>query len=259
MHELRDGESRVALVVGGLGGIGRAICADLTGNGVRVVVVDVPEAVVASGEVFAGEAVIAGDIVGNVDAAVSETVTRFGRLDVAVNLVGMNIFADLLDLSDTDWQRIVDVNLTSVFKLSCAVAGYLRGAGRGGSIVHFTSVTSVFGSPGQAAYAAAKAAVASLVKSMAVEWAPYGIRVNAISPVMTRTGINAAWLDEDPERTRRIASRIPVGRLGKPEDYVGLVRFLTAPEESSFITWQTIFADGGTSLVHPLLGVRGGA
>ena len=258
--EPRDSvKGRIALVTGGLGGIGRAVCADLKKHGMHVVAADREAAVEAArdGQDFA-DMLLAGDIVSDSGRLVREALAACGRVDAVINLVGMNIFADLLDISDEQWDEVVGLNLTGAFRISRAAAREMVGSGGGGSIVHFTSVTSLFGSPGQAAYAAAKAGLANLVKSMAVEWAPHKIRVNAVSPVMTRTAINASWLDEDPERSARIASRIPVGRLGTPDDFSGLVRFLVS-EEASFITGQTFFADGGTSLVHPLLGVRGAA
>jgi NAD(P)-dependent dehydrogenase (short-subunit alcohol dehydrogenase family) len=250
-------EGRVALVTGAVGGIGRAVCTALVDSGMRVVGADLPAAVKAVADSDC-HTLLGGDITVDSDRMVEEAVVACGRLDAVVNLVGMNIFADLLDLTDADWDRVMSINLTGAYRLSRAAAGHLTGAGHGGSIVHFTSVTSLFGSPGQAAYAAAKAGLANLVKSMSVEWAPYGIRVNAVSPVMTRTPINADWLDEDQERAGRIAAKIPLGRLGSPTDYAGLVRFLVS-DEASFVTGQTVFADGGTSLVHPLLGVRGTA
>lgn len=257
MSDSADVEGRVALVTGALGGIGRAVCTALVRAGMRVVGADLPAAVDTTHDSEC-HTLLGGDITTDSDRLVSEAVATCGRLDTVVNLVGMNIFADLLDLSDADWDRVLSINLTGAYRLSRAAAGHMSRAGHGGSIVHFTSVTSLFGSPGQAAYAAAKAGLANLVKSMSVEWAPYGIRVNAVSPVMTRTPINADWLDSDRERAGRIAAKIPLGRLGSPDDYAGLVRFLVS-DEAGFVTGQTVFADGGTSLVHPLLGVRGNA
>jgi glucose 1-dehydrogenase len=258
--EPRDNvKGRIALVVGGLGGIGRAVCSDLRRHGMLVIAADQTAAVEnEQANLDCTEMLLAGDIVSDSDRLVRDVVAAYGRVDAVINLVGMNIFADLLDISDEQWDQVVSLNLTGAFRLSRAAAREMVESNRSGSIIHFTSVTSLFGSPGQAAYAAVKAGLANLVKSMAVEWAPHRIRVNAVSPVMTRTSINANWLDDDPERSGRIASRIPAGRLGAPDDYAGLVRFLVS-DEADFITGQTFLADGGTSLVHPLLGVRGAA
>ena len=189
---------------------------------------------------------------------VGETCDKYGRIDALVNLVGANVFCDLRDLSLEEWDLMLRTNLTAAFMISTSVARVLKRQGGGGSILHFSSTTSQFGSPGQAAYAAAKAALNSLVKSMAIEWSREKIRVNAISPIMTRTAINADWLDEDPQREARIASQIPLGRLGAPGDYAGMVKLMVS-DELPFMTGQIIFIDGGASVVHPLLPPRGAA
>lgn len=123
----------------------------------------------------------------------------------------------------------------------------------GGRIINFISVTALRGSPGQAAFAAAKAGLVNLTKSMALEWAGHGVRVNAVSPVMTETPINADWLAADPDRKAGIVRRIPIGRLGRPDDVVGPVIFL-ASRASAFMLGQTLFVDGGSSVTHPLFG-----
>jgi NAD(P)-dependent dehydrogenase (short-subunit alcohol dehydrogenase family) len=249
-------ERPVVLVVGAAGGIGSEVCRALSQAGHLVVGGDarIPDTFDRS----LCDVVLAGDIVTQADDLVADAIAAAGHLDAVVNLVGFNTFADMLDISPDIWRNLLDVNLTGAFMLSCAAARHMRTRGRGGSIVHFTSVTSLFGSPGQAVYAAAKAGLGNLVKSMALEWAPFGVRVNAVSPVMTRTPINAQWLDDDPTRGERIAAKIPLGRLGTPRDFAGIVRFLIS-DEAAFITGQTVYADGGTSVVHPLLGVRGNA
>jgi NAD(P)-dependent dehydrogenase (short-subunit alcohol dehydrogenase family) len=188
----------------------------------------------------------------SVERMVQHTLERLGALDVFVNMVGLNVFANLFDLSDEDWTRTVHINLSGPFLASRAAARVMAQQ-NGGRIINFVSVTALRGSPGQAANAAAKAGVINLTMSMALEWAPLGIRVNAISPVMTETAINADWLAAEPGRKAAIARRIPAGRLGQPEDFVGPVVFL-ASDASRFMYGQTLFVDGGASVTHPLVG-----
>lgn len=244
----------VVLVAGAGGGIGQAVSAGLAAAGGTVVGADLAPPDVSEVAYPGCSVSLTGDIRRDAQRLVDDAVAGAGRVDAVVNMVGTQVFADLLDVTDEDWADLLDANLSGAFRLSRAAVRHMSEAGHGGSLVHFSSVTSLFGSPGQAPYAAAKAGLGSLVKSMAVEWAPLGIRVNAVSPVMTRTAINAAWLDAEPTRGSDIAAKIPLGRLGRPSDYVGLVRLLIS-DEASFITGQTIYADGGASLVHPLLGV----
>lgn len=248
-------EGKVVLVTGAFGGIGSAVCRELIREGARLVAADLAEAAPPADISASCELILDGKLEEDSNRFVGKTKEQCGSLDAVVNLVGMNVFADLLDLSTSDWDLVLRTNLTSAFSLSVAAARAMASQGRGGSIVHFSSTTSIFGSPGQAAYAAAKAALNSLVKSMAVEWSPLQIRVNAVSPIMTRTRINADWLDEDAERQQNIAARIPLGRLGQPEDYAALCALLIS-DDLPFMTGQTVFIDGGASLVHPLLGSR---
>lgn len=256
LFQLND---RGVLVVGGAGGIGRAIVLGLAAAGADVVIADIAvdqaEEVAAEARALGRRAsALPGNITDRsaVDEIVGETIKKVGRLDALVNTVGLNVFADMFDLSDADWDRVLDINLNGAFRISRAAARRMADQGRG-SIVNFISVTALRGSPGQAAYAAAKAGLVNLTKSMALEWSRYGIRVNAVSPIMTETAINAAWLAADPNRKASIARRIPAGRLGKPEDFVGPVIFLVS-EASEFMLGQTLYVDGGASVSHPLFG-----
>ena len=254
-----DLSGRVALVAGGAGGIGRAVVLGLAAHGADVAVADLAreqaEAVAADVQ-RAGRRSLAlsADITdaASADRMVGDTLAELGRLEIFVNAVGLNVFANAFDLTESDWERVLRINLTGAFLASRAAARAMVPMGKG-RIVNVASVTALRGSPGQAAYAAAKAALVNLTKSLALEWAQHGIRVNAISPVMTETPINAAWLNEEPERKAAIARRIPAGRLGRPEDFAGPVVFL-ASDASDFVYGQTLFVDGGASVTHPLFG-----
>lgn len=258
MSGLFDLTSRVAAVCGGAGGIGTHVSVGLAEHGAVVAVVDIARSGaerVAEQIRSMGRTAIAltGDIAAPDEAErlVGRVVEELGGLDVLVNAVGLNVFKDALDLSEEEIDRVLSLNLTAALHISRAAARLMRERG-GGKIIHFSSVTALFGSPGQSVYAAAKAGLVNLTKSLALEWAPYNIQVNAVSPVMTETPINAAWLAADPERKQAIAVTIPAGRLGRPEDLIGPVVFL-ASRASDFVLGQTLFVDGGTSAVHPLI------
>jgi 2-deoxy-D-gluconate 3-dehydrogenase len=257
-HELFDLRERVAAVCGGAGGIGRRVARGVAEYGAAVVVVDIDAAGAAAAareiEALGGRAAaVAGDITtsGGASRCVDAAVAHFGRLDVLVNAVGANIFKLAADLGEDEIQCLLTLNLTAALLVSRAAAEEMRERG-GGKIINFASVTALFGSPGQSVYAAAKAGLVNLTKSLALEWAADNIQVNAVSPVMTETAINAAWLAEHPDRKAAIARTIPAGRLGRPDDLVGPVVFL-ASRASDFVTGQTLFVDGGTGAVHPLV------
>jgi len=256
--DLFDLTGRIAAVCGGAGGIGGRVAAGLARQGASVAVVDLDEEgagrVAHDIQALGGRATaVSADIATSIAATrcVDAVVKELGALDVLVNAVGFNIFKPVLELTDDEIQRLVSLNLTSALLISRAAVPAMRRRG-GGKIINFASVTALFGSPGQSVYAAAKAGLVNLTKSMALEWAPYHIQVNAVSPVMTETAINAAWLAANPDRKAGIASAIPAGRLGRPDDLVGPVVFL-ASRASDFVLGQTLYVDGGTGAVHPLL------
>jgi 2-dehydro-3-deoxy-D-gluconate 5-dehydrogenase len=252
-------QDRVALIVG-VGGIGETLAVALAEAGARVAVADrsaerarsVSAKLATTG---ADNIALAGDITDAREAnrLIDSTASSFGRIDGLINTVGVNVFRPLIEIAETEWDAVMAANLKGAFLISQAAARIMRDQETGGRIVHLGSVTALFGSPGQAVYAAAKAAAVHLVKSMALEWLPYGIRVNAISPVLTETDINRDWLDARPARRADLAARIPAGRLATPDDFVGPVLFLLS-ELSNFVFGQTLYVDGGTSVVHPLLG-----
>lgn len=253
-------DSKIALIAGGAGGIGHVLARGLARFGATVIIADIDtERTNEISEALADEGYKARAIAVDITEArsikdmVSTVVSEFNRLDVFVNTVGQNVFMDSLELPEDDWEQVLRLNLTGAFLASREAAKVMVASETGGSIINFASVTALRGSPGQAAYAAAKAALVNLTKSMALEWIKHDIRVNGISPVMTETPINTEWLNAVPDRKESIARRIPIGRLGVPDDYVGPVIFL-ASEASRFMIGQTLFIDGGASVTHPLFG-----
>ena len=178
-----------------------------------------------------------------VDGAVAATVREFGRLDVLVDCAGVSHGGTLLDLDPAEWERVIAVNLTGMFHLGKAAARQMVRQGGGGSIINVTSQLAEVARPERAAYVASKGGGRSLTHAMALDLAAHGIRVNAIAPGPTLTGLTRAGY-ADPERRRATIAQIPLGRLGDPQDLVGAILFL-ASDDSVWATGSTVTVDGG--------------
>ena len=177
----------------------------------------------------------------NMAEAMAWAQERRGHLDIFVNAAGVQLRKAAIDVTPADWDRMIDVNLKGVFFGCQAAAKWM--AGRGGSIINLTSLTSVIGLPSLSVYGACKGGVTQLVKSFAVEWAPLGIRVNAIGPGRIRTPMTEPLFQEESVRDS-FAGLIPQGRAGVPDDLVGAAIFL-ASDASAYMTGQTLYVDGG--------------
>ena len=164
-----------------------------------------------------------------VDAAIAAVVREFGRLDIVLELAGISHRLNFLDLDAGTWDRIIAVNLTGMFHLGQAAARQMVRQGEGGSIINVTSQLAEVARPERAAYVASKGGARSLTHAMAVDLAAHGIRVNAIAPGPTLTGLTRASYT-DPENRRATEALIPLGRLGQPDDLVGAVLFLASDE-----------------------------
>jgi NAD(P)-dependent dehydrogenase (short-subunit alcohol dehydrogenase family) len=241
---------KVALVAGAGGGIGGAAAEGLAREGAAVVCADIDaraaEAAAARIGAAGGRATaIALDVRDRsaVDAAVAATVRQFGRLDVLLDCAGISDGGSFLDLDHEKWERVVAVNLTGMFHLGQAAARQMVRQGGGGSIVNVTSQLAEVARPGGANYIASKGGGRSLTQAMALDLAPHGIRVNAVAPGPTLTGMTGARY-ADPERRRATIAQIPLGRLGDPQDLVGAILFL-ASDESRWVTGSTVTVDGG--------------
>lgn len=243
-------EGKVALIAGAGGGIGGAGAGALGREGAAVLCADIDPAaaearaaqVRAAGGRATGLALDVRDRAA-VDAAIAATVREFGKLDILVDCAGVSQTAGFLDLDAGEWDRIIGVNLTGMFHLGQAAARQMVRQGEGGSIVNITSQLAEVARPERAAYVASKGGGRSLTHAMALELAPHSIRVNAIAPGPTLTGLTRASY-ADPERRRATIAQIPLGRLGEPEDMVGAILFL-ASDESRWVTGSTVTVDGG--------------
>jgi NAD(P)-dependent dehydrogenase (short-subunit alcohol dehydrogenase family) len=245
-----DGKSVV--LTGGASGIGRASARMLAAEGAAVVIGDVDEAAAAvAAEIndSGGRATFArtdvrswSDVQHLVEAAVEE----HGRLDAIVNNVGVAIGGSAGEMSEDDWNRVIDINLTGVWRGMRYAIPEMRKAG-GGSIVNVSSVQSLVGFIGWAGYAASKGGINALTQQAAVEYAPDGIRVNAVIPGTILTGMNEGILAEHPDPDGLMAewtAMHPVGRIGQPEEVATAVVYL-ASDESSFVTGMLLRVDGG--------------
>jgi NAD(P)-dependent dehydrogenase (short-subunit alcohol dehydrogenase family) len=176
-------------------------------------------------------------------AAVQLVVDRFGHLDSLVNVSGVTGPGPTADVDEHDWDRLVDVHLGGSLRTSQAAFPALRASDRA-AVVHVASVAARLGLPQRASYCAAKAGIEGLCRTLAVEWAQYGIRVNAIAPGYVRTDpvgrmIERGFVDEEA-----LTARIPMSRLARPEEIATVIAFLISPD-ASYVTGETIFIDGG--------------
>ncbi len=244
--ELKD---KVAVVIGGTSGIGRAIAHGLAEAGADVVPTsrraDQVDAATTEIEARGRRTLrVTSDVADreSLQKVLDECVKTFGKVDILVNSAGRTKRAPTLDFPDADWNEIFETNLTGTLR-SCQVFGrhmIERGYGR---IINIASLSTFVALFEVAAYSASKAAVASLTKSLAIEWAPHGVCVNAIAPGVFRTALNQKLLDET-ERGREFLLRTPMKRFGKVEELAGAAVFL-ASDAASFVTGEILVVDGG--------------
>jgi NAD(P)-dependent dehydrogenase (short-subunit alcohol dehydrogenase family) len=246
-------DGKTAIVTGAGGGIGFAIAQRFLREGAKVMVADIDQ---EKGERAERDLAKLGEVqfvktdIGkrlDIHNLVAATIDAFGDIDVLVNNAAIVHGADFLDLKEADFDRVLRVNLKGSFLAGQAVARYMvdkvKAGGAAGSIVNMSSVNAVFAIAEQLAYSVSKGGVNQLTKAMALSLAPYGIRVNAIGPGSIMTDMLAAT-NTDPAATKRLLSRTPLGRIGEPSEIAAIAAFL-ASEDASYITGQTIYADGG--------------
>jgi acetoacetyl-CoA reductase len=243
---MADMNGQVALVTGGIRGIGLAICERLMNRGVKVAAgyshnVDAAQQF-ADKYAEAGATVHQGNIGSNEDCVrvISEVLDRHGQLDILVNNAGITLDKTMRKMAPEEWDHVIHVNLSGAFYLSRAILQQMldRGYGR---IINISSVIGEAGGFGQANYAAAKSGMFGLTMSLALETASKGITVNSVTPGFISTDMTAAV---PPAAMEKIIARIPVGRLGEPNEVARVVEFLADPE-SGYITGQVYAVNGG--------------
>ena len=244
-----DLTGRTAVVIGATSGLGKAIALGLADAGADVVPTGrrANMAAEAAREIEARgrrSLVIAADVsdTSSIQELADTVVERFGKVDILVNAAGRTIRRPTLDVSDDEWDGIMDTNLTGMLR-GCRAFGRHMIERRYGRIINVGSLTSVVALYEVAAYGASKAGVAALTKSLAIEWAPHGVCVNAILPGVFRTALNEGLLD-GTERGRELLVRTPMRRFGQPEEVAGAAVFL-ASEAAGFVTGHLLAVDGG--------------
>lgn len=249
MERLFDLSGKIALVTGAASGLGRAIAVGLAKAGASVSAADIDlegaertaeEIRVAGGKAIALQVDVCEPA--QVKKMVDSTLAEFNSLDIAFNIPGINVRKYALELSEEEWDRVIDVNLKGVF-LCAKCVGKIMVQQRRGSMINMASIFGAVCMPRQVAYASSKGGVLQMTKVLAVEWAPYGVRVNALAPAYVKTPL-VRQVMEDKAWYEDVRGRTPLGRLAEPEEIVGPALFL-ASDASSYVTGTVIFVDGG--------------
>jgi NAD(P)-dependent dehydrogenase (short-subunit alcohol dehydrogenase family) len=241
---------KAAVVTGAAAGNGRATALRFAAEGCRLALSDVnmdglSETARMAEALGARVSVARADVSkrGEVEAMVAQAVEEVGPLDVLVNNAGVFFNATFDEMTDDEWRRMIDINLTSVFLVSQAVITHWLAAGRGGSIVNLASISSSIAFTRSAHYCAAKAGVVALSRCIALEYGGRGIRSNCVAPGIIETAMTRPALS-NPDTVADWLRRIPLGRLGQPEDVADVILFL-ASDESRYVTGDMIYIDGG--------------
>ncbi len=251
MKDIFKLDGKIAIVTGGAGGIGEALALGLGVHGATVVVSsrnqDAIDAVAKkiTDETGKEAMAIASDVTSasSMQNLIDTVVKKYGRIDILVNAMGMNIKHEAFEYTMDDWDKLFDVNVKGTM-IACKAAGKVMREQKVGAIVNLSSVRGIRGyTGGNTGYCATKGAVELMTKALALEWAPSGIRVNALGPALVITP-GTKHIADDPKLAAKYASAVPMGRIGLPEDMVGAVVYLVS-DAASFVSGQTIYVDGG--------------
>ncbi len=240
-----DLAGRRALVTGGTRGIGLAITRALRARGASVIAVsNAEDQLAAVRSEFSADEGFSAQLADVRDRGALEAIRdRVGELDILVPNAGLNTRSKALDLGDAQLREMIDTNLYGVF-VTCQVFGAALFGRPHSRVVVTSSAVAIHGMDVRAAYTATKAGLSGLVRSLAIEWGPLGVTVNAVGPGIIRTPLTQTYMDEFPERAAATVENTPLRRLGTPEDVADVVTFL-ASDDARFITGQTVFVDGG--------------
>ena len=247
---MEDNKKKVALVTGGGSGIGLAIAEKFVESGILTVIVgrDVKKLEAAKDKLGDNCIYISADLteLSSIPALVEKIKKEHGDIDILVNNAGINMKKEFLEVTDEDFIRIINTNVSAVFSLSREVVKGMAAKGSG-SIINISSMASQYGIPKVIAYTASKSAVEGMTRAMAVELSPKGIRVNCIAPGFIATDMSAKALNSDPERKAKVMGRTPMGYLGQPAD-IGEAALFLATDASKYITGVVLPVDGGNSV-----------
>ena len=251
--KLFDLSGRTAIVTGGSLGIGFGIARGLASAGASVVIASRRETLARSAaESLQKEGLSAVAVptdvsqTSSIDDMVKQVIKDFGKIDILVNSAGFVIRKPAEDFTEEEWDRLMATNLRGLF-FCCQRVGREMIRNRKGKIINISSVVSQLAQSARAVYAVSKAGVSHVTRTLALEWAPHHINVNAIGPGVTITDINKKHFADHPEELRKFVEAIPLGREGYPDDYAGAAVFL-ASDASDYVTGQILLVDGGMVL-----------
>jgi len=241
---------KIAIVTGGASGIGLAIARKLSSNDIHTILVGrdkakLKEAVSGLGD-HSGFFVCDLSNLDEIPGLVQEIIDKYGRIDILVNNAGLHLKKPATKVTDEEFQKVILINQTSAFSLTRSAVRFMIEQGKG-CVLNISSMSSIYGIPYVVAYTASKSAIEGMTRALAVELSPMGIRVNCIAPGFIRTNMSSLALDNDSGRKKKVLSRTPMGRLGKPEEVANAAYFLVS-DDASFITGVVLPVDGGNSI-----------
>lgn len=243
-------EKKVAIVTGGGSGLGLAIAEKFVQNGIETVICGRDAQKLEKAQLALGDKchAMVCDLsnLAAIPAFIQQVWAKFGQIDILVNNAGINMKKEFTEVTDEDFQRVINTNLTAVFSISREVVKYMLQQ-QSGCIINISSMAAQYGLPKVIAYTASKTAIDGITRAMAVELSPKGIRVNAIAPGFIYSEMTATALNSDPERKAKVFGRTPMGIMGQASD-IGDAAYFLASDAAKYITGVVLPVDGGNSI-----------
>jgi NAD(P)-dependent dehydrogenase (short-subunit alcohol dehydrogenase family) len=245
-----DTELKIAIVTGGASGLGLATATKLVENNIKTIIIgrneqNLKDVAAQLGELCSYKVFDLGNLKA-IPQLIVEIVSEYGKIDILVNNAGINLKKAFTEVTDEEFERVIQTNLTSVFVLSREVAKVMLPV-KSGCIINISSMAAQYGIPYVIAYTAAKTGIEGMTKAMAVELSPEGIRINCVAPGFIATNMSAKALDSDPQRKQKVLSRTPMGKLGLPEDVAEAIVYLSS-DAAKYVTGVVLPVDGGNSI-----------